>query len=48
MSAERRKRVAWLIDSYLADDDEATFPARWERSCAALSLPEESFLIPEL
>jgi hypothetical protein len=41
LSPEQRKRVAWLIDGYLADDyDEA----RWGREFAALSSPEELFL----
>lgn len=45
LTAQQRKRVAWLIDGHLADDyDEATFDARWNREFAALSTPEELFL----
>jgi hypothetical protein len=38
--------MAWLIDGHLADGyDEATFESRWEREFAALSSPEELFLL---
>ncbi len=46
LTARQRKRVAWLIDGHLADDyDEATFQDRWAREFAALSSPEEMFLL---
>jgi hypothetical protein len=48
LSAEQRKRVAWLIDGHLADDadlDSPEFWARWEREFAALSSPEELYLL---
>lgn len=44
LSPEQRKRVAWLKDGYLSDEDEDTFDARWERQFAAISSPEELFL----
>jgi hypothetical protein len=44
LSPEQRKRVAWLKDGHLDDEDEDTFDARWERQFAAISSPEELFL----
>jgi hypothetical protein len=44
LSSEQRKRVAWLKDGHLDDEDEVTFDARWDRQFAAISSPEELFL----
>ncbi|AWM37608.1 hypothetical protein GobsT_44020 [Gemmata obscuriglobus] len=44
LSPEQRKRVAWLKDGHLDDEDEGTFDARWWRQFAALASPEELFL----
>ena len=45
LSAQQRRRVAWLIDGHLADDyDEATHESRWEKHFAAIASPEELYL----
>lgn len=44
LTPQQRRRIAWLIDGYLEDEDEATFQARWDRVFAALASPEELYL----
>ena len=44
LTAEQRRRVAWILEGYLSDDDPDTFEERAERQLALLTTPQEWFL----
>src|SRR5262245_3383211 len=44
LTANQRKRVAYMIDGYLTDRDEKVFQLRFDRAFAAMATPEEFFL----